>query len=66
MSITKEDYHGFKKIIMASMNQISSVDQEIYSIKLNKVDPSPYDLKCYILENSKWLVARKREKLWKH
>ena len=28
---------------MASMSQIRSVDQEIYSIKLNKVGLSPYD-----------------------
>ena len=51
---------------MASMNQIRSVDQEIYSIKLKKVGLSLYDHKRYILENSNSWVARIREKHLKH
>ena len=45
MSISKEADHGFYE-------SNPSLDQEIYSIKLNKVGLSPYHHKRCIIENS--------------
>lgn len=46
-----------KKQSMASMNQIRSVNHQLYSIKLNKIGLSPYDDKRYILDDGMSTLA---------
>ncbi|CAB4015605.1 Hypothetical predicted protein [Paramuricea clavata] len=47
-----------KKQTKTSMNKIRSYGHEIHSIKLNKIDLSPYDDKRFILEDDHTLAHR--------
>jgi hypothetical protein len=47
------------------MNQIRSHGHDIYSIKLNKIALSPYDDKCFILEDGVNTLAHGHYKISK-